>query len=128
MTLAHDPIVTDWSNPWKLTITGVCVARFASAKAIYAHFFGSNARWTLDPTLASQLRELLALHGVTHEPDPRRRSAAELESLPAGAKLSYYGQGESFVAEKQADGTWMSTCAGGSFAIAPPMMSTFEVK
>lgn len=129
VALVEDRKLSDWSNPWKLTVEGLVVeARFATPEAVYGFFFGEHARWTLDPVVAEQLREILLGLGVVHQPDPRRRSMAELEKLPVGAVLSYHGQGETFVATKLTRGRWVASCSGGTFDIPPPTMPTSEVK
>ncbi len=108
VTIVNVPEVSRWGEPWKLTAPGIVGARFRSPEAIYEAFFVSRNRMVLEPTTLRLLLECLAEMGVSHGTDPRGRSQAELDALPVGASLTYFGMGESFHAVKQKDGTWRS--------------------
>ena len=98
-------------------------ARFESPHTLYDYFLGDRARVALAPTLEGELREALAQLQVTHGADPRNRTKEELDALPVGTKLSYYGQGESFTSVKQPNGTWRSEVYEGY-----PLMKTCLVR
>lgn len=123
VSFTREPDPARWGYPWRLCVVGLFEMRFQTPQDAYRTFFGKLPHVVLSDSLAPLVRAALAEHGGTVIPDPRARSVEELDELPTGSVLSYYGQSEVYRATKQANGRWLADF--GSY-VTPTMQTILE--
>lgn len=120
VTVTDKQDFSQYGWPILVEIDGLISCRHQTREMAFDFFFGKypTVRIT-NPSLETELRGKI---GMNHGADPRCRSKEELDSLPVGTQLTYYGQGDVFTTTKQAHNEWLSDVGWRGLPTMPTSM------